>query len=155
MENFYPHIFPGNCSIDYVKQPSLYKGGHHLILNHKSTTPIYMQIAVWLETEILKENFKVDEKVYSQYQLAEMFQINPATAAKGLTLLGNEKILYDKRGLGKFVSPDAIEIIKKKRTDNILNNLMEKIVDEAIHLQIDEQQLLNMVSEMYQNRKGE
>ena len=75
--------------------------------------------------------------MYSQYQLAEMFQINPATAAKGLTLLGNEKILYDKRGLGKFVSPDAKEIIINKRKDEILNNLIEKFVTEAIHLNIE------------------
>ena len=114
-----------------------------------------MQIATWLETEILKGNFKVDEKVYSQYQLAEMFQINPATAAKGLTLLGNEKILYDKRGLGKFVSPDAIEIIKSKRKDEVLESLIEKIVTEAIYLQIDQQELVKIVSHFYQKRKGE
>lgn len=114
-----------------------------------------MQIAAWLETEILKGNFKEHEKVYSQYQLAEMFQINPATAAKGLTLLGNEKILYDKRGLGKFVSPNAKEIIMKKRKNEILNDLIEKLVTEAKNLNMNEQQLLQMVSEAYAKRREE
>lgn len=113
-----------------------------------------MQIANWLETEILKENFKEDEKVYSQYQLAEMFNINPATAAKGLTLLGQENILYDKRGLGKFVAPDAKKIIREKRKNEVLKGLVEKIVQEAIHLQMEEEELFDMMKQVYQTKGG-
>lgn len=131
------------------------KGGVNLILDHRSTTPIYMQIATWLETEILKEHFKQDEKIYSQYQLAEMFQINPATAAKGLTLLGQEKVLYDKRGLGKFVSPDAKKIIKNKRKNDVLVKSIEKIVMEANHLEINESELLQIVQQVYREKGGE
>ncbi|MBC2721223.1 MAG: GntR family transcriptional regulator, partial [Desulfosporosinus sp.] len=78
-----------------------------VILNTDSTKPIYIQIAEWLEVEILNGNFKEDERVYSQYQLADMFTINPATAAKGLNLLAEEHIVYKRRGLGMFVSPNA------------------------------------------------
>lgn len=114
-----------------------------------------MQIAAWLETEILKGNFKKDEKVYSQYQLADMFQINPATAAKGLTLLGQEKILYDKRGLGKFVSPNAQEMIKNKRKNEVLIKLIEQMVEEASHLHIDEAELLDLVKQVLLEKGGE
>lgn len=114
-----------------------------------------MQIAAWLETEILKGNFKVDEKVYSQYQLAEMFQINPATAAKGLTLLGQEQILYDRRGLGKFVSKDASEKIKEKRKNEILLKLMEQLVIEAGHLRMTKDELLQLFQNVYKEKGGE
>lgn len=120
----------------------------NLKLDHNSTTPIYMQVAAWLEVEILKGNFDVDDKVYSQYQLAEMFQINPATAAKGLTLLGQEEILYDRRGLGKFVSSDALSLIKNKRKNDVLINLIEEIVMEASHLQIEEAELIQLVKQV-------
>ena len=86
-----------------------------LILNTDSTKPIYVQIAEWLETEVLSGHIKQDEKIYSQYQLADMFNINPATAAKGLNILADESILYKKRGLGMFVSTDAKEMILTKR----------------------------------------
>lgn len=72
-----------------------------MILNTDGTKPIYIQIADWLEVEIINEQFQADDKVYSQYQLAEMFNINPATAAKGLSRLVDEGILYKKRRLGK------------------------------------------------------
>lgn len=125
------------------------------MLNHNSTMPLYMQIANWLETEILKGNFKVDEKVYSQYQLAEMFQINPATAARGLTLLSEQHILYDRRGLGKFVSKEAHNIIRLKRKNDVVMSLIEKLVKEAKYLRIDEKALFQMISEVYENEKGD
>jgi len=47
-----------------------------------SSKPIYIQIAEWIEDEIIADRFIQDSKVYSQYQLAELFNINPATAEK-------------------------------------------------------------------------
>lgn len=119
------------------------------MLDYNSTTPIYMQIANWLETEILKGRFQIDEKVYSQYQLADMFQINPATAAKGLTLLSEQNILYDRRGLGKFVSKDAVNIIKEKRKNEVVTKLIKQLVIEARYLDMEEHKLLEMIKEIY------
>ena len=72
-------------------------------LHTKNTTPIYLQITEWLENEILADRLLPDGKVYSQYQLAEIFNINPATAGKGLTILVEKEILYKKRGLGMLL----------------------------------------------------
>ncbi|MDQ0155695.1 GntR family transcriptional regulator [Robertmurraya andreesenii] len=115
------------------------------IFNHDGTKPIYMQIAEWLETEILNDHFKSDEKVYSQYQLAEMFTINPATAAKGLNLLADEKILYKKRGLGMFVTANAREAILMKRKSGTLKHLIQELVLEASRLQVSEGELIEMI----------
>jgi len=116
-----------------------------LKLNTEGMKPIYVQIAEWLETEIQSENIKGDEKIYSQYQLAEMFNINPATAAKGLNILADEKILYKKRGLGMFVSPNAKEHILEKRKNQILKNLVLELVTEAERLGVDEDELMSMI----------
>ena len=123
-------------------------------LDHQSTTPIYMQIAEWIEIEILRGNFLENEKVYSQYKLAEVFQINPATAAKGLTLLGQEGILYDKRGLGKFVSPNAKKIIKEKRKNETMQELIEALIKEATHLNISEEELIQMIKDVHKKIGG-
>lgn len=130
------------------------KEGEQLKLDHQSTTPIYMQIAAWIENEILKRNFLEDEKVYSQYKLADVFQINPATAAKGLTLLGQEGILYDRRGLGKFVSPDARKIIEQKRKDETMQSLIESLIKEAAHLQLTEKELMMMIKNVHEQLGG-
>lgn len=126
-----------------------------MILNADNKKPIYIQISDWLETEILKGNLKQDEKVYSQYKLAEMFTINPATAAKGLNVLAEEGILYDKRGIGKFVSPDALGIIRGKRKNQTLKGLMKEIVLEAAYLGIGEKELIDLLKEIRQEMEGE
>jgi GntR family transcriptional regulator len=104
-----------------------------------------VQIAEWLETEIMNGHFEQDQKVYSQYQLAEMYTINPATAAKGLNLLVDEQILYKKRGLGMFISPNAKEMIINKRKSLTLKRLVQELVLEASRLQISETELIEMI----------
>jgi GntR family transcriptional regulator len=131
------------------------KGGLRLILNTDGTKPIYVQIAEWLETEILSGNIKQDEKIYSQYQLADMFNINPATAAKGLNILADELILYKKRGLGMFVSTDAKFNILNKRKNRTLKRLVREIVMEAERLSVSEDELLQMIKAANNEDKGD
>lgn len=123
-------------------------------LNTNSSIPIYQQIAEWIETEILQGELNKDEKVYSQYQLAEMFNINPATAAKGLNLLADEDILYKKRGLGMFVSTSALEIIRKKRKNVTLKKLIEDVVLEANRLHLEKGDIIEMIENEFEGKGG-
>ena len=116
-----------------------------MVLDMTGDKLIYIQIAEWLENEILGGNIKEDEKIYSQYQLAEMFNINPATAARGINILADQGILYKKRGLGMFLSANAMEKIQHKRRNHTLKKLAEKVVVEAMRLGIDEEELLGIM----------
>jgi len=125
-----------------------------VILNTDSLKPIYIQIAEWLEGEILSENIKEDERIYSQYQLSEMFTINPATAAKGLNILADEKIVYKKRGLGMYVSSNAKQFILTKRRSQILGRMIKELVIEANRLAVSESELIRMIQQA-RKEKGE
>lgn len=124
-------------------------------LNTDGMKPLYVQISEWLETEILSGNIQKDERIYSQYQLAEMFNINPATAAKGLNILADEGILYKKRGLGMFVSPRAKEKILKRRKNDTLKQLVWEVVTEAKHLGVKEEELIEMIREVKEEGRGD
>lgn len=126
-----------------------------MIINSNSIKPIYLQISGWLENQILNGNVAADEKMYSQYQLAEMYNINPATAAKGLTVLLNENILYKKRGLGMFVSPQAKELIFQKRKSKTLKKLAEELITEARRLNVSEAELIELIKSIENDCKGE
>lgn len=129
-------------------------GGGSLFLNTDSSKPIYIQIAEGIETMILQGKFKEHDQVYSQYKLAEMLTINPATAAKGLNVLAEEGILYDRRGIGKFVAENATAKIKEKRKDEILSEHIKKIVQEAFYLNIREEELINLIKKAYKELGG-
>ncbi|MFC0472546.1 GntR family transcriptional regulator [Halalkalibacter kiskunsagensis] len=126
-----------------------------MILNSDSSKPIYVQISEWIETEILRGKITSDQKVYSQYQLADMFNINPATAAKGLTLLVDEQVLYKKRGLGMFVAKEAREIILKRRKSQTLKKLVTELVLEAERLEVSEEELFEMITSTKRKGAGE
>jgi GntR family transcriptional regulator len=126
-----------------------------MLLNNDSLVPIYVQIAEWLENEILSENIGSNEKVYSQYQLSEMFNINPATAAKGLNILTAENILYKKRGLGMFAAENARELIMQKRKSLNLKTLAVDLVSEALRLELTDDEILDMVLNVIKEYKGE
>lgn len=126
-----------------------------MILNANGSKPIYIQISEWIETEILNGNLTKDDKVYSQYKLAELFTINPATAAKGLNLLADEGILYTKRGLGKFVTADALTIIMNKRKNQTLKGLLQEVALEAERLHVTENELVEMLGQIMKERKGD
>ncbi|WP_010677508.1 GntR family transcriptional regulator [Bacillus timonensis] len=122
--------------------------------NQDGTKPIYVQISEWIETEILSGAFAEDQKVFSQYQLAEMFNINPATAAKGLNLLADETILYKKRGLGMFVTPNAKQFILEKRKNQTMKNLVFELVMESERLGVSEDELINMIKVEKERQRG-
>ncbi len=61
---------------------------------------IYIQIKEMIENDILRNILLEEERVPSTNELAKLYAINPATAAKGVNLLVDEGILYKKRGLG-------------------------------------------------------
>ncbi len=107
--------------------------------------PIYVQIAEWLESEILSSSIGEEERVYSQYQLAEMFNVNPATAAKSLNILADEEIVFKKRGLGMFVSPKAREIILNNRKKKFFQELVLDLVLESERLDVNEEQLVEII----------
>ncbi|WP_197468180.1 GntR family transcriptional regulator [Fictibacillus phosphorivorans] len=126
-----------------------------MLINADSMKPIYVQISEWLENEILNETIQADEKVYSQYQLAEMFNVNPATAGKGINLLADDNVLYKKRGLGMFVAADAREIILRKRKNSKLNTLVNELAREAVQLQVEVDELVTMIKDTHQKIKEE
>ncbi|MET3730098.1 DNA-binding transcriptional regulator YhcF (GntR family) [Fictibacillus halophilus] len=126
-----------------------------MLLNADSMKPIYVQISEWLENEILNESISADEKIYSQYQLAEMFNVNPATAGKGINLLADDNVLYKKRGLGMFVAADARKIILGKRKSSKLHSLVTELAQEAVQLQVEEEELVLMIRDMHQRIKEE
>lgn len=110
---------------------------------------IYLQIGQMIEDSILRGIFLEEERVPSTNELARMYAINPATAAKGINLLVERGILYKKRGIGMFVSTGAVQMIRAARKDAFYAQYVKKLVLEAKALSISEEELINMI------RKGE
>ncbi len=121
------------------------KGGDALkgMLNDQSL--IYQQIAQLLEDGILRGEYPPETPVPSTNELARAFNINPATAAKGVNRLVEEGLLYKRRGIGMFVAPGALEALRKKRREAFAGTQIQALVREAKRLGMNRQELLDLV----------
>mgnify|MGYP000565671029 FL=1 len=108
---------------------------------------IYIQIKEMIESDILRDILLEEERVPSTNELAKLYAINPATAAKGVNLLVDEGILYKKRGIGMFVAEGAKEQIMKKRKEHFYDDYIKSLLAEARNLGITKQELITMIEE--------
>ena len=97
---------------------------------------IYIQIKEMIEDDILRDVLLEEERVPSTNELARLYAINPATAAKGVNLLVDEGILYKKRGIGMFVATGAKAQIQGKRREQFYDNYVKSLMAEAMSLGI-------------------
>lgn len=77
--------------------------------------PIYLQMADRLMDEILAGNYKDDDRIPSVREYSVLLEVNTNTAVKAYDELARENIIYNKRGLGYFVTPGAKEHIMNER----------------------------------------
>jgi GntR family transcriptional regulator len=94
-------------------------------------SPIYYQIAEAIKNDILSGALGADDQVMSTNQYAAFYRINPATAAKGFAQLVDEGVLYKRRGIGMFVSPDARQRLLTERRERFFAEVVDPMVKEA------------------------
>lgn len=116
------------------------------LLNQEKS--IYLQISEMIETDILRGILLEEERVPSTNELAKMYTINPATAAKGINILVDEGILYKKRGIGMFVSEGAKDKIKEARKKSFKDNFVMALVQEAKGLGLKKEDIVSMIESM-------
>lgn len=111
---------------------------------------IYLQIAEMLENDILRDVLLEEERVPSTNELAKLYAINPATAAKGINLLVDTGVLYKKRGIGMFVTSGAKEAIRMRRRNGFFDSYLSSVLEEARRLNISRSELISMIGDNYE-----
>ena len=106
---------------------------------------IYLQISQMIETDILRGILLEEERVPSTNELAKLYTINPATAAKGINLLVDEGILYKKRGIGMFVAAGAAQKIRSRRKQEFYHHRLDQLLTEAASLGIGTEELIEAI----------
>lgn len=107
---------------------------------------IYLQIKEMIENDIIRDILLEEERVPSTNELAKLYAINPATAAKGVNLLVDEGILYKKRGIGMFVASGAKQVIVRKRKERLFDDYIRSLLTEAASLGITKEELIDMIA---------
>lgn len=85
---------------------------------------IYLQIADRICDEILAGTFRSDERIPSVREYAAQLEVNANTMMRSYETLQQQELIYNKRGIGYFVSADA----KKRILDTRRKQFFEREV---------------------------
>ncbi len=125
-------------------------------MDFKENKAIYLQIAERICDEILLEKYKPEERVPSVREYAAIVEVNFNTVMRTFEHLQFLEIIYNKRGIGYFVSTGAKDIIIRLRKATFLEDEIYDFFKQIYTLDIP----MDEVAEMYsryskeqQNRK--
>ena len=89
--------------------------------------PIYIQMADRLCDEILSGVYQDDDRIPSVREYAVLLEVNTNTAVKAYEQLAREEVIYNKRGLGYFVTPGAKKQILKVRKQEFMKEKLPEL----------------------------
>ena len=99
-------------------------------------TAIYIQMADRLCDEILADKYKDDDRIPSVREYSVLLEVNTNTAVKAYDELARANIIYNKRGLGYFVTPGAKKQILKERKQEFMKQRLPELFRQMALLDI-------------------
>ena len=120
-------------------------------MNFKDNKAIYLQIADRIGDQILSGKLTPEGKVPSVRELAAEIEVNANTVASTYDHLQQNGIIYTKRGLGYFVSPDAQDKIVASRRELLMQGEMDYFLGQLKAVGITPAELQDLYKD-YLNR---
>ena len=111
-------------------------------MEFRKQKPIDLQIADRLMEQILAAELKEEDRVPSVRDVAEAMGVNPNTVMRTFEFLQGEEIIYNRRGVGYFVSPDAKQKILAEQRREFLEEELTLIRQKMQMLGIDIKEVL-------------
>jgi GntR family transcriptional regulator len=91
-------------------------------MNFSDNQSIYIQITEFVKEQILLNKWQKEEKIPSVRDLAAELQVNPNTVMRAYDYLQQQGVIYNRRGIGNYVSADAGEKIHAARKEKFLQS---------------------------------
>ncbi len=113
-----------------------------------NSKPIYLQIADFVCDRIVSGEIKPGERVPSVRDYGASIGVNPNTVMRTYEKLTDDGIIYSQRGMGFFVSPDALEIIKQQARTEFMEVELPKVAKRMQQLSIDIDTLSKAIAEL-------
>lgn len=102
--------------------------------------PIYLQISDRICDEILSGAYADDQRIPSVRDYATLMQVNINTVMKTYEELSRAGIIYQRRGMGYFVTAGAGSAIQRQRKDDFMHKTLAEMFRQMrlLDISIDE-----------------
>ena len=96
-------------------------------MEFRKSQTIYMQIADHICENIMNKKVNQGDRIESVREMASNIQVNPNTVMRTFSYLQDQGIIFNKRGIGYFVSGDAVNRIKGIKKEDFVNNYLPEV----------------------------
>ncbi len=99
-------------------------------MEFKDHQAIYLQIAERFCENILLGQWKPGDRIPSVREMAVTTEVNPNTIMRTYTYLQDQGIIFNKRGIGYFVSEEGFDKTKALRKNDFLKQELPRLFKE-------------------------
>ena len=93
-------------------------------MDFKDNKPIYLQLTDNFCEKILLKEFGENDRIPSVRDFAVTYEVNPNTVMRTYSYLQEKEIIYNKRGIGYFISENAFaRVLKIKKEEFLIKEL--------------------------------
>ncbi len=110
--------------------------------------PIYLQILDLISDRILSGEYKAGERIPSVREFGFVLGVNPNTVMRTFEKLTADGIIYNKRGIGYFISEDATSLILGEERRVFLDEEIPRIASRAKLLGVSPEEIYEKVKEV-------
>lgn len=119
----------------------------------ENSKAIYLQIADKIMDDVVTGRYVADERIPSVRDYAANVEVNSNTVMRSYEYLAQEGVIYNKRGLGYFISQQAKDVIIGIRKEAFYKEEMDYFFSRLKTLGISASELAEMY-EKYNNRSS-
>lgn len=115
-------------------------------IDFKTSKGIFQQIAENICRQILEGRLKPGERIPSVRDLAETYEVNRNTLLRTYSILENEGIAINKRGIGFFVTNNAVDLIHAYERKEFFAEELPEIIRKVKLLHLTENDLSELLT---------
>ncbi len=123
-------------------------------MEFKDKKSIYIQIADYFSDNILQGIWMAEDKIPSVREMAVQLEVNPNTVMRAYALLQEKGVIYNKRGIGYFLSPEAEKEVKLMKKEEFITNTLPEFYKMVKLLEIDFQELVDGYGRFLEEEAG-
>ena len=112
---------------------------------------IFLQIRDWLVDQILTGKLQPGEKIPSVRELAADIEVNRNTVMRSYSLMEEEGIIENKRGIGFFIASDANAQLHRIQKKEFFEQELPSLIHKVEVLKLNSQDLAQLLQVIQSN----
>lgn len=124
------------------------------MLFKENNKAIYLQIADTVCDDVLSGALPPESRIPSVREYAASIEVNANTVMRAYDFLASRGVIYNKRGIGYFISCNAIGIVKEMRRAELLGSETDTLFNRLRLLGITPDELARLYTD-YCNKQSD